>query len=113
MKQIKRGEIWVVNLNPTVGREQQGTRPVLIFSNDIFNQGGADLVFGIPLTSQSKGYRMHVAVSPPEGGLKLPSFIMCEALRSLSKNRFQKKLGSIFDDTMFEVEERIKMLMDL
>ena len=113
MTQIKRGEIWMANLSPTIGREQAGLRPVLIPSNDYFNQGFAQLVFAIPITSKDKKIRSHIAVFPPEGGLNLPSFIMCEAMRSVSKERLIKKLGIISSKTMEAVEDNLRILLDL
>jgi mRNA interferase MazF len=49
-----RGEIWLVNLNPTLGPEQAGIRPAMIISVDTFNQGPADLVVVLPLTTIDK-----------------------------------------------------------
>lgn len=108
-----RKEIWLINLDPTTGREQAGTRPALVMSADIFNRGYADLVFIIPITSKAKSIRSHVPLLPPEGGLNLPSFIMCEAMRSVSKQRLIKRLGVISQATMAEVEDRLKILLDL
>lgn len=113
MTQIKRGEIWLASLSPTIGREQAGTRPVLIASTDYFNKGFANLVYAIPITSRDKKIRSHVAVMPPEGGLTLPSFIMCEAMRSISKQRLMKRLGVIASDTMIDVEDNLRILLEL
>ena len=113
MTQLKRGEIWLANLNPTIGREQAGTRPVLIASADYFNQGFANLVYAVPITSKDKKIRSHVAVMPPEGGLTSPSFIMCEAMRSISKQRLIRRFGIIASDTMLEVEDNLRILLDL
>lgn len=113
MTQIKRGEIWLANLSPTVGREQAGTRPVLITSGDYFNQGFAELVYAVPLTSKDKNIRSHVAVLPPEGGLAMPSFIMCDAMRSISKQRLINRLGVVSPVTMREVENTLKILLDM
>ena len=113
MMQIKRGEIWLANLSPTIGREQAGMRPVLIPSADYFNQGFAELVYAIPITSKDKNIRSHVAVFPPEGGLTMPSFIMCEAMRSISKQRLVNQLGMITPATMHEVEDTLKILLAL
>lgn len=108
-----RKEIWLLNLDPTMGREQAGTRPALVMSADIFNRGYAELVFVIPITSKAKNIRSHVPLLPPEGGLNLPSFIMCEAMRSVSKQRLIKRLGFISSATMSEVEDRLRILLDL
>ena len=51
-----RGEIWFLNLDPTQGREQAGSRPALVvISVDVFNHGPADLVVVLPVTSAAKG----------------------------------------------------------
>lgn len=68
-----RGEVWMADLGTGRGREQAGTRPVLIISVDGFNQSGADLVIAIPLTSRKKNIRTHVEIKPPEGGVNVPS----------------------------------------
>ena len=108
-----RKEVWLINLNPTLGREQAGTRPALVTSTDIFNRGFAELVFVIPITSKNKNIRSHVPLSPPEGGLNMPSYIMCEAMRSVSKQRLIKRLGVVSASTMSEVEDRLRILLDL
>lgn len=108
-----RKEIWLIDLDPTTGREQAGTRPALVMSADIFNRGFAGLVYIIPITSKAKNIRSHVSLLPPEGGLKLPSYIMCEAMRSVSKQRLIKRLGVVSQTTMAEVEDRLKILLDL
>jgi len=113
MIQIKRGEIWLANLNPTIGREQTGMRPVLIVSSDYFNQGFAELVYAIPITSKNKKIRSHIEVLPPEGGLSMPSYIMCEAMRSISKQRLVKLLGKIERETLKSVENTLKILLEL
>lgn len=113
MTQPARKEVWLVRLDPTTGREQAGTRPALIVSDDSFNQGFADLVFIIPITSKAKPIRSHIPLLPPDGGLNLPSFIMCEAMRSVSKQRLIKRLGIISTKTMTEVEDRLRILLDL
>jgi len=81
---IRRREVWLANLSPTVGREQAGTRPVLIVSSDQFNQSAAQLIFAVPITSKKKNIRSHVAILPPEGGLAMASYAMCEAMRDRS-----------------------------
>jgi mRNA interferase MazF len=108
-----RGEIWFVNLDPTKGREQAGKRPALVLSVDQFNHGPAELVVIIPITSKANGIPLHVAVAPPEGGLIQPSFIKCEDVRSVSKERLLNKLGIVTTQTMAAVEERIRLLLGL
>lgn len=95
-----RGDVWTVDLDPVRGHEQAGTRPALIVSVDRFNEGPAGLVVVLPITSRSKGVPLHVALSPPEAGLTLPSFIKCEDVRSISIERLVRRLGSVEKQTM-------------
>jgi len=111
--QPSRGDIWLANLDPTKGREQAGKRPALVLSVDLFNHGPADLVVVIPITSRAKGIPFHVTVKPPEGGLKLESFIKCEDVRSIAKERLIQRLGPITPRTMASVEDRVRILLGL
>jgi mRNA interferase MazF len=108
-----RGEVWLTDLDPTHGHEQAGKRPALVVSADPFNAGPAGLVIVLPLTSKAKGARSHVAVIPPEGGLRTASFIKCEDVRSVSVERLTKRLGAVTAPTMQAVEYRLRILMDL
>lgn len=113
MSNIYRGEVWLVNLDPTQGREQAGTRPALIISENLFNQGYAELVIIVPITSQNKGIRSHVKINKGEGGLNLESFVKCEDIRSVSKQRLIKKLGNLSKPTIETVEEKLRFLIGL
>jgi mRNA interferase MazF len=113
MNDPSRGEVWLVNLDPTKGREQAGSRPALIVSVDRFNHGAADLVVACPLTSKAKGIPTHVQVDPPEGGLNLRSFVKCEDVRSISKSRLVSRFGSVSSQTMREVEDRLAILLGI
>ena len=108
-----RGEVWQVNLNPTQGHEQSGIRPALIVSEDTFNNGPADLVIVVQITSVGKGIPFHVEIKPPEGGLTMRSFIKCEEIRCVSKQRLSQRLGEVSKRTIENVEDRIKIVLDL
>ncbi len=108
-----RGDIWSINFDPTLGREQAGTRPALVISVDKFNHGPADLVVVLPITSRDKKQPMHVVLSPPEGGLARVSFVKCEDVRSVSRQRLKNFYGTVSAPTLAEVERRIRILLDL
>jgi mRNA interferase MazF len=110
---IKRGEVWLVDFNPTVGREQAGVRPALILSVNEFNNSMAGKVIAIPLSSKFKGIPLDVHLKPPDGGVVKDSYIKCEDIRSLSKDRLIKKWGNISQKILPEVEEKIKLLLGL
>src|SRR5262249_10641243 len=108
-----RGEIWFLNLDPTHGREQAGSRPALVISVDPFNHGPADLVVVLPVTSRAKGIPFHVMIEPPEGGVRQPSFVKCEDIRSVSRSRLQERWGMVASSTLAAVEDRLRILMGL
>src|SRR5262245_49064878 len=93
--QPSRGEIWLTDLNPVRGHEQAGRRPSLVVSDDTFNHGPAGLVIVVPITSKQKGTPLQVEVLPPEGGLSMRSFIKCEGVRSISKERLVSLSGEV------------------
>jgi len=108
-----RGEIWLVNLNPTRGHEQAGIRPCLIVSADMFNHGPAGLVTVIPLTTRRKKIRSHVEIRPPEAGVREVSFAKTEDIRSIDKQRLMERWGVVSRRTMQQVEDLVKVLLDL
>ena len=108
-----RGEIWLADLNPVRGHEQAGRRPVLVVSVDPFNQSRAELVVVIPITSTLRPIPFHVVVQPPEGGLTNPSALLCEAVRSISKDRLVTRWGTVSPASMSQVEDRLRILLRL
>lgn len=108
-----RGEIWMANLDPVRVHEQSGVRPCLIVSDDSFNAGPAGLVIVLPVTSKEKNVRSHVEVHGGEGGLRQRSFIKCEDVRSISKERLSRRLGLISSATLEAVEDVLRILMNL
>jgi len=109
-----RAEVWVANLDPTEGHEQAGTRPVVIVSSDMFNHGPARLIFIAPLTRTDRGIPFHVPIDPPEGGLRTRSFVLCDAVRSISTQRLGNgPLGMVSATTMAVIEDRLRLLLDL
>ncbi len=108
-----RGEIWYARLDPVVGHEQGGDRPCLVISDDRFNHSRADLVVVAPITRTQRGLRAHVRIDPPEGGLKAVSFVKCEDIRSISKQRLRSKRAKVAPPTMLAVEDRLRLLLSL
>jgi mRNA interferase MazF len=117
MADPSRGEIWLIDLGTGRGHEQVGQRPALVVSDDGFNTGLAGLVMVVPMTSKvakSKNIPAHIRVDPPEGGLKTPSVILCDQLRTLSKDRLgQAPWGTVSTGTLATVETALRVLLGL
>jgi mRNA interferase MazF len=108
-----RGEIWLADLNPVRGHEQGGRRPVIIISSDIYNSGPAGLVVALPLTGTHRGIPLHIQIKPPEGGIKSVSAILCDAVRSISKDRLVKKWGTVSASVIKDIDDRMRILLEL
>ena len=109
----KRGELWFIDLSPVRGHKQSGRRPGLVISVDRFNQSPADLIIIIPVTTREKGIRSHVPIEPSKSGLNKVSFIKCEDIRSVSKERLMHHVGEVDQGTLSQVEDKLRILMDL
>jgi mRNA interferase MazF len=114
VRTIRRGEVWLADLEPTRGNEQTGERPVLIVSADRFNQGRGRLVIAVPLTTRKRGLPVHVEVRPPDGGLRDVSFAMCEQVRSLAVERLgPQPFGTVPAAVLNSVQDRLRLLLGL
>lgn len=105
---MKRGEIWLVALDPTQGHEQKGRRPVLIVSPEAFNRVTKVPVV-LPITTGGSFARMAgFAVSLAGAGTKTTGVVRCDQPRALDlRARGGKKLESISDAIMDEVLARL------
>lgn len=108
-----RGEVWLADLDPPFGHEQAGRRPVLVISVDRFNSGLSGLVVVLPITSRQRNLPLHVFVAPPEGGLRAPSAILCDAVRSVDQRRLITRWGMVNMNTLALVEDRLRRLLGL
>lgn len=114
MRIIRRGEVWLADLEPTRGREQTGDRPVLIVSADRFNQGRSGLVIAVPFTTRRRGLPIHVEVRPPDGGLRGISFAMCEQVRSLAVDRLgAQPFGEVPEAVLDSIQSRLRLVLGL
>jgi mRNA interferase MazF len=101
----QRGEIWLADLNPIRGSEQAGIRPVLIFQNNVINTVTKTVVT-IPFTTNLRRAALPscVLVAAGMGGLTSDSVALCHQLRVLDVTRLLRRLGSIDQQTMRDVE---------
>jgi len=108
---------WAVmeaNLDPIAGSEQKGIRPVLIISNEEFNQAMPNVTV-LPLTStQRRLYPSEVLIPKGKAGQPLDSIIMAHQVRTISKQRLKGLLGYLEDHELRQqVREAIKEHLDL
>jgi mRNA-degrading endonuclease toxin of MazEF toxin-antitoxin module len=110
---MKRGEIWLVRLDPTEGHEQKGQRPVLIVSPEAFNRV-TKVPIVLPITSGGSFARMAgFAVSLVGAGSKTIGIIRCDQPRALDlAARGGKRLESVPDAIVDEVLARIATIFE-
>lgn len=109
MGSINRGDIFLVNFDPTLGSETKKTRPAVVVSNDINNRY-SPIVSISPITSNvSRVYTFEVEVSDASAGLERPSKIMVNQTRAVDKARLVKRLGCLSPTIMQAVDDAIKL----
>jgi mRNA interferase MazF len=96
--------VWDIDFDPVVGHEQGGLRPSPIVSVNSFNAGPSTLAFTVPMTRTDRGVPAHVPIATPEGGLGARSFNLCDALRSISRQRLVRPRGQVSPGTLAAVD---------
>lgn len=113
MVSIKRGDVFLVNFDPTVGAEAQKTRPAVVVSNDINNAHSPTISIS-PITSNvTRIYSFEVEIPPATGGLRSRSKVMVNQTRAVDKIRLIKKLGQLPPTIMEDVNRALKLHFDL
>ncbi len=109
----KRGDIYLVDWSPGRGSEQAGVRPALIIQNEIGNRFSPTVVVAAISTKSQKAYPFHVLVSPEESGLPEESIVKLEQIMTIDKERLIRKVGSLSDKKMEEIEIAINRSLGL
>ena len=110
--QINRGEIYFANLNPAVGSEQDGVRPVLVVQNNIGNTYSPTIIVA-PLTSSKKAFLpTHVRIAKT-GALIANSIALCEQLRTLDRKRLDGYIGKIKETEQKAVDHALAISLEL
>jgi len=103
-KNIKYGEIYYANLNPVIGSEQGGIRPVLIISNDIGNKYSPTVITAAITSRKKASQPTHVKINDVQG-LPKDSIVLMEQIRTLDKQRLQGYIGKIDRPTLQKIEK--------
>ncbi len=109
-----RGEIYLVNFDPTIGSEISKTRPALIIQNNIANRSSPIIIIAA-ITSKfdDRLYPTEVLIEAPEGELKTNSVILLNQIRSIDKQRLIKRIGTISSEKLNEVDRAIQISLGL
>ncbi|MCU4924915.1 type II toxin-antitoxin system PemK/MazF family toxin [Halobacteria archaeon AArc-dxtr1] len=112
---VRRGDIVIVELDPTKGSEQRGTRPCLVVQNNVGNEHAPTTIV-VPFTTSfdDELYPFEVLVPANESHLHEDSVAMCSQLRTVSiEHRIETVIGSISDDRMEKVDTALEYSLGL
>lgn len=112
MKIIKRGDIFYANLNPVVGCEQNGVRPVLIIQNDKGNENSLTTIVAPISTKKFKLLPTHILIKHFNKITK-DSIVLLEQIRTIDKSRIGNYIGSLDNNQMLEIDKAIYISLDL
>lgn len=110
----RRGEIYFGTLDPVVGSEQGGFRPVLILQNDTSNQHSPVTIAACITSAPAKVERpTDVAIPAGTCGLTRPSRVMLNQIRTVDKSRLERRVGKLTAAQMAQVDEALKISFGL
>ncbi len=111
---VRRGDIYYANLNPVIGSEQGGLRPVLILQNDIGNTYSPTTIIAA-ITSRIKRAKLptHIELKSSRYQLEKDSVILLEQLRTIDKQRLKERIGHLDDEIMAKVNTALEISLSL
>jgi mRNA interferase MazF len=109
----KRGDVYYVSFDPTVGVEIRKTRPALIIQNDHGNTHSQATIVAAITSTAREAYPYEVNLNTGEGGLPKNSVVLLNQIRTIDKKRLGKKLGTVSADTMKNVDRAIAISLGL
>jgi mRNA interferase MazF len=114
LKRPRRGEVYLVNFDPTIGAEVKKTRPAVVIQNDIGNRW-SPITIVAAMTSRFEDplYPTEVLVRASEGGLEVDSVVLLNQIRSVDKARLVRRLGALKGQTVKEVDRALLLSLGL
>lgn len=114
MDNVLRGDVFYANLNPVIGSEQGGVRPVLILQNDIGNKYSPTTIVAA-ITSRIKKAKLptHVELDSSSFELDKDSVILLEQVRTIDKRRLKEKIAHLDEKTMAEIDQALQISLGL
>lgn len=108
----RRGQVWRVSLDPTVGHEVKKTRPAIVVTDDVYNTHNW-VVIVMPVTSRTTAEYDQVLIQPPEGGLNNPSVTLPDQIRAIDRARLVEHLGDLSPETLAKVDHSLRVVLGL
>jgi len=114
-RDIRRGDIWLVDWSPSRGSEQAGIRPAVVVQTDAANLNPRyPNTIVVTVSTKGKAVPFHVPIGPSEqNGLKEKSFVKCEQVLTISKDRLVRRVGRLEEDCLASVNSSIRKVLEL
>ena len=110
----RRGEIYLVAFDPSVGHEIRKTRPALVIQNDVSNQySPLTIVAAISSQFATPPHPREVVIEPPESGLPKTSAVVMNQIRTVDRARLIRRLGSLDPETMRRFDQALQISLGL
>jgi mRNA interferase MazF len=110
---IKRGNVVIVNLEPTKGSEQSKVRPCVVIQNDLGNKYSPVTIVACITSGENALYDTEIEVKVPEGGLRNDSLVLLNQIRTIDKSRICGNYGSLSRETMSRVDSALMISLGL
>ena len=110
MARILRGEVYWADLNPTIGHEQAGQRPVIVLSHDVFNERSG-IVIAIAVSSQEPRAGFPLTLEITTARLPKRSWARISQIRTLSVDRLGKRLGHLAPEELDRIVEGLNEII--
>ena len=110
----KQFEIWIADLNPTLGTEPGKVRPIVVVQTDLLNKHHASSIICPITTNVQKGSEiLRVHIKNGSSGLDEDCDIMIDQVRAIDNKRLIKKVGSVSQEITGKIKENMKIVLDL
>ena len=105
---IKRGEIYYADLNPVVGSEQGGIRPIVVLQNDVGNKYSPTVIAAATTSRLTKAkLPTHIELAKDRTPLPKDSVVLLEQIRTIDKSRIKEKIGELPPDLMQQINNAL------
>ena|SRR2546423_2561425 len=110
---IHTGDIWLAHLDPTVGHEQGGRRPVVVVSSDELHSLPINMIVVVPLTGTDRGLITQPRIASTGSGLKRDSYARPEDIRAVDADRLLRRLGTVSATELAEIRKVVRYFLGL
>ena len=111
--EVRTGEIWLAELDPTVGHEQGGRRPVVVVSSNALHALPINMIVAVPLTSHDRGLVTQPQIHSANSGLRQASFARPEDMRAIAAGRLRRRLGNASNEDLASISKVLRYYLDM